>query len=295
MKRWILAAAMMATFSSLACDFHGKTGITIDNDLWIGPHDKSAAGITQEQFDRSITDVEAIYNDIVDSNGGELKVVRNWDDGTVNAFARQTNGVWEVHMFGGLARHETVTEDGFALVVCHELGHHLGGAPRKLDWFGQTRWAANEGQADYWGVSKCFRKLLEKRGDSINVVRRMTVDAEVRKTCQAQFGASPEDTAICIRSAYAGRSLASLFHSLRGLTEDLSFTVKDPQTAETTYHGHPMPQCRLDTYFSAAACDVASHIDTDMNDPKIGTCNRTDGHTVGLRPLCWYTPSEYNN
>ncbi len=295
MKKWILTAAVMASFTTLACDFHGKTGIAIDNDLWIGPHDKSAAGITKEQFDRSITDVEAIYNEIVDSNGGTLKVVRNWDDGTVNAFARQTNGTWEVQMFGGLARHQTITEDGFALVVCHELGHHLGGAPRKLDWFGQTRWAANEGQADYWGVSKCFRKLLEKRGDSLDVVKTMSVDPEVKKTCDAQFGSSPEAAAICIRSAYAGRSLAALFHSLRNLTEDLSFSTKDPQEVTSTYHGHPMPQCRLDTYFSAAACDVASHIDTDMDDPNIGTCNRTEGYTAGLRPLCWYNPAEYNN
>jgi hypothetical protein len=33
-------------------------------------------------------------------------------------------------MFGGLARHELVTDDGFMMVVCHETGHHLGGAPR---------------------------------------------------------------------------------------------------------------------------------------------------------------------
>jgi hypothetical protein len=295
MKKWILVLATLATVSSMACDFHGKTGITIDNDLWIGPHDKNAAGITKEDFDKAIDDVEALYTDIVASAGGTLKVVRNWDDGTVNAFARQTGGTWEVHMFGGLARHETVTPDGFALVVCHELGHHLGGAPRKLDWFGQIRWAANEGQADYWGVSKCFRKLLEGRGDSLTVVNKMDVDPEVQKTCDAQFGTSPEQTAICVRSAYAGRSLASLFHSLRGLSEDLSFSVKDPAEVEKTYHGHPMPQCRMDTYFAASACDIASHIDTDMDDPTIGTCNRTDGFQKGLRPLCWYNPSEYNN
>ena len=34
-------------------------------------------------------------------------------------------------MFGGLAGHETITTDAFALVACHELGHHIGGAQRK--------------------------------------------------------------------------------------------------------------------------------------------------------------------
>ena len=82
----------------------------------------------------------------------------------MNAFAKQGASTWEVHMYGGLARHQAVTADGFALVVCHELGHHLGGAPQKVDWFGRLRWASNEGQADYWGTAKCFRKLLEERG-----------------------------------------------------------------------------------------------------------------------------------
>lgn len=290
MKKWILLLALSLGFNTWSCDEAGQTGITIDNDLYIGAFDKAANSMTQDQFNKAISDVEAIYNDIVSSEGASLQVVRNWDDGTVNAFAKRTGDVWEVHMFGGLARHETVTEDGFALVVCHELGHHLGGAPRKTDWFGQTRWAANEGQADYWGVSKCFRKLLEKRGDSIQVVSQMTVDSEVQKQCEAQFGTSPEETAICIRSAYAGKSLSSLFHALRNLDTELSFATKDPAVVTATNHAHPMPQCRLDTYFSAATCDVASHIDTDMEDPNIGTCNRKDGFSMGLRPLCWYKP-----
>lgn len=295
MKKWILLLTLVASFNSWSCDFDGKSGITIENDLWIGANDKNAAGITKDQFDQAINDVEAIYNEIVSTHGGTLKVVRNWDDGTVNAFARQTNGDWEVHMFGGLARHETVTPDGFALVVCHELGHHLGGAPRKMDWFGQVRWAANEGQADYWGISKCFRKLLEKRGDSLDVVKTMTVDAEVTKVCDDKYGVGQEESAICVRSAYAGRSLSSLFHSLRGLTDELSFSVKDPAVVTSTDHAHPLPQCRLDTYFSAAACDVASSVDTDMEDPTIGTCNRVKGDVTGVRPLCWYNPSQYNN
>ena len=37
-------------------------------------------------------------------------------------------------MYGGLARRAEVTEDGFAMVLCHELGHHVSlyGAPGSL-------------------------------------------------------------------------------------------------------------------------------------------------------------------
>ncbi len=292
MTKWILLALVFCS-ASFACDHHGSEGITIENSLWIGPHDKNAAGISEKEFNEAIDEVESIYKEIVADHGASLKIFRKWDDGTVNAYAKQDNNVFEVHMFGGLARHETITADGFRLVVCHELGHHLGGAPRKTDWFGSVRWAANEGQADYWGVSKCFRKVLEHNGDSLKVVKKMDVDPAVTKSCSDKF-ADAEQAAICVRSALAGNSLSSLFHALRGLTDPLSYTTKDPAVVKSTFHGHPLPQCRLDTYFEAALCDIDSSIDTDMDDVNIGTCNRTKGDETGLRPLCWFNPEQYN-
>ena len=46
-----------------------------------------------------------------------------------------------------------MTPDGFALVLCHELGHHLAGNPRV------QAWAANEGQSDYFSTQSCAREL----------------------------------------------------------------------------------------------------------------------------------------
>ena len=87
--------------------------------------------MTQETFNAVIDSVETIYAPIVAEYGGRLKVERKWDDGTANAYAQRSGSTYKVSMFGGLARHETITPDGFALVVCHEIGHHIGGAPKK--------------------------------------------------------------------------------------------------------------------------------------------------------------------
>jgi len=85
-------------------------------------------------------------------------------------------------MFGGLARHETMTPDGFATVVCHELGHHLGGVPKKFSWFGNS-WASNEGQADYFGIMKCLRKMFEHE-DNVKIVKE--IDDKARYDDAAQ-------------------------------------------------------------------------------------------------------------
>src|SRR5476649_338081 len=87
-----------------------------------------AANITQQQFNDICDSIIAIYQPMAKIHGAVLSVNKDWTDSTVNAYAHQdTSTDWQVDMFGGLARREEITLDGFALVVCHELGHHFGG------------------------------------------------------------------------------------------------------------------------------------------------------------------------
>ena len=146
---------------SMACDIHGNSGFMPKNNLNISSLsvDKATNGMTKERFQAIISRVSNVYSSIVKEKGGNLVMDNRWDDGTVNALAEQKADKWIVHMYGGLARHPLVTDDAFMMVVCHELGHHIGGAPRKNNG---KDWAANEGQADYFGAMKCMRRILEK-------------------------------------------------------------------------------------------------------------------------------------
>ena len=74
----------------------------------------------------------------------------------VNANCMRNNGVVTVNMYGGLARRPEVTPEGFALVLCHELGHAYGGTP----YIFQQAQIAAEGQADYYGEQTCLKALL---------------------------------------------------------------------------------------------------------------------------------------
>lgn len=284
---WI--AALVYSNQVMACDLHGKTGIVEENDLYISVDDKSAGGITKAQFNESIDKVVDVYEDVVAEAGGKLVVERNWMDGTVNAYARQVEDTWMVSMFGGLARHKAITVDGFTLVVCHELGHHLGGAPKKVR-MGKVVWSSSEGQSDYWGTMKCLRKVWAKE-NNIAAARNLIVDSSARRKCDSTYR-NAEDRAICYRSAMAGKSLASLFRHLRKLPNEVDFSEPVRTQVETTEHGHPMPQCRLDTYFRAALCTVPSYVDVSYVDPSVGTCTRAGGQVTGSRPRCWYNPKD---
>lgn len=289
MTKGILAAVMVTTLSfsqAFACDIHGNTGFAPENSMKIYAGDKAANNMTEELFLSTVKRVSDVYESVVASKGAKLKMNNRWEDATVNASAQQSGKTWQVNMYGGLARHELVTTDGFMMVVCHELGHHLGGAPRKSTWMG-TSWASNEGQSDYWAGLKCMRKVLEN-DDNISYVANMIVDQDVTEKCSTVYK-SAQEVALCQRISMAGKSLAMVLGSLGG-NSNVNFTTPDTRTVAKTNDNHPQAQCRLDTYFQGTLCDKSISEDVDATSAIPGTCVKSEGFSFGVRPLCWYKP-----
>jgi hypothetical protein len=284
-----LTLTALASEAALACDMHGKTGIVEDNNLYIPVGRKGMGGITEQQFNKVIDRVGALYSNEVSQKGGTLTFERNWTDGTVNAYAHRddaTGKIWYVSMFGGLARHPQMNEDAFAVVVCHELGHQIGGAPRKSNGSGGLRWASNEGQADYFATLKCLRRYFEGQ-DNQSAVSKMKVPQIVTNNCKSSFS-NAEEIAVCQRSALAGEVLGNFFKVLMNSTTPLSFGTPDTSKVQVTYDGHPQSQCRLDTYFQGSLCDKSVRENVSDTDVNLGTCTKRNGDQKGLRPNCWY-------
>ena len=259
---------------------HGNTGFMPENDMQIAVGDKSANDMTEAKFNAIIDKVEKVYKKVVKDKKAILKIKRKWKNNTVNASAQQMWKYWIVNMYGGLARHPDVSADGFAMVVCHELGHHLGGAPK------YSGWASNEGQADYFGSMKCFRRVYEN-DDNVAIISKMEVDQEATDKCNTSF-TNEAEVALCIRASMAGKSLAKLL----GRGRAVNFKTPDTSVVDQTNNKHPAGQCRLDTYFQGALCTKEWSREVDPKDPTKGVCNRSENYKLGVRPLCWYKPSD---
>lgn len=290
-KTTTLLLGLSLTGFSLACAPDGSGGFLPENDHYIPVDEKSTSGITEAQFNRAIDKVENVYAPIVTSMGATLTIARKWSDGTVNANASQSGKIWSVNMYGGLARHETITEDGMALVVCHEVGHHIGGAPKKGGggWWnriGSGSWASNEGQADYFATLKCLRKSF-LNDDNVSIANGLNAPKPVIDACNKQTGNNAEDAAICIRTSMAGKSVADLF-SVLGKLPVTKFDTPDGKFVTKTDDNHPKAQCRLDTYFQGSLCDVGMNDEVSQTDEVPGTCHATLSQSVGLRPACWF-------
>lgn len=287
MKKTIVTFLLLLSFSAIADTCFPK------NDLSYPVGDK-AANMTEVEFNDSIERVKAIYEPIFkEEYGSILFIENNWKDNTVNAYASQSGKTWKVAMFGGLARAPETTRDGFEAVICHEIGHHIGGAVKYPDW--RSSWASSEGQSDYFATSKCLKKVftadLEKTLEVFNN-KNLTKDEEfAREKCLEVYTSEPEQ-AVCFRTALAGHSLARVLGSLNG-NSNVSFSTPDTKKVTKTNHAHPQAQCRLDTYFQGGLCDKADAIFPDMKDVKTGYCTAIENYTVGIRPSCWYNANEY--
>ncbi len=252
-------------------------------------------GISETDFHWAISRLEQIYKPIVQSHGAELKVERLWDNEDINAYAQQKKDIlgkqtYKVAMYGGLARHEDVTVDGFIMVICHEFGHHLGGAAKKSRI--GAEWASSEGQSDYYASLKCFRKVYTPQENEIWFNEQGGFDGfepHLINSCQKSYSDFYNIT-LCLRTAAAGQSLANMMGALRKVNQPNMLTPDEDVVCEND-DSHPAAQCRLDTYIQGALCKLGDTTQLSDKDANKGTCNRLAGDTNGVRPLCWYKPA----
>ncbi len=273
------------------------------------PVTKSKKSISEASFIKQAV----VFKDLMEEDlpaQTELRVNAEWDEEKANAVAFRTRGTAVIEIWGGLARHPFMTQDAIYMVSCHELGHHIGGSPKKLNikerffHFEVTKsWATNEGQADYFGALKCFRRLLKRaKADGIKLKEpkkeRFTKSQyEITSSlCKKQFD-EDFDVEICQRGALAGLAVSQMFESFRTGIEDYKKSKIDfskPDSSKTKYinHRHPGLQCRADTYLSGSLCEADEDTDLATADYKKGTCTRAAGDKVGMRPLCWFNPKD---
>jgi hypothetical protein len=280
----LLIHLLFVSAQANVCNFVPKNDMSIpDVPHWGG-------GISKKEFKDVIEKISNYYKPIISAKGGVLSVNDLWQNSTVNASAEQENGKWILNMYGGLARHKLMTKDGFALVMCHELGHHLGGFPV----YTSDSWASDEGQSDYFASMKCFRRVFENEDHDV-VLSKLSVPAIVFEKCSLGFK-SKKEISLCARESMAGLQVSHFLDDLRHFTSgdkppfEITFDLPDTTEVPNTVHGHPGPQCRLDTYFAGAICPVSASDDFSRYDSTTGACAIEKNDTYGYRPRCWYSP-----
>jgi hypothetical protein len=296
-RRHQLFALISLAIGALAATSAARADFLPDNDLYLQDCASCESGLTQDEFNAVIAKAKSIYSPVISGLGGSLSVAARWSDSTVNASATQLFGIWQVNMYGGLARRAEVTPDAFTLVICHELGHHLAGFPYV------STWAANEGQADYFATKDCANLFWEGE-TAVNATFRSTVEATPKAACDELWSTEAAQD-LCYRKSVAAKHLADLLGALPSTPTPVSFDTHDPAQVAATDNAHPKAQCRLDTMMAGATCLAGYDKDyipgkrngRGANDSAAETdsarfsCTASGNYDAGLRPRCWFKPT----
>lgn len=295
-KKTLLTLVVLLSFdSTLACDSNGHSGLLPKGNLFLSLNYSETGNFTKERFHQIVDDVVSLYQDKAKRLGTKIVSIQDWDKEEVNAYATQDDGNFTIKLYGGLARSEVLTEDGFALVVCHELGHHFGGGIKKIMTHPQhgtiTLWSVSEGEADYWASLKCIKKYFRQFGDNSKVNESIKSEVIINKCNESSTNTT--DRKICLRTSLAGESMANLLLSMRNMAGPVSFSTPSTVEVYRTLHEHTHPQCRLDTFTAGANCNISENLEVDMTNPNVNTCTSYEQDSLGSRPRCWYQPSDY--
>lgn len=242
-------------------------------------------GISEQEFHAMLDRIEGVMSQDVAERGATFKVNRLWESGEVNAYAHRDGSEWVIDMHGGLARHPLMTADGYIMVACHELGHHIGGAPHYSWHFSGM---SNEGQSDYYATLKCFRRLFTLE-ENRAWAAKATIDPVAEKECSDRHGRNEAEVLSCKRAAMAGLVLGNVLAEL-GYEAPTMLGEYDHTVVARTVDAHPEAQCRLDTYFNGALCTKSVLEKNSDSDELAGSCDLMNGYDYGYRPRCWYAP-----
>lgn len=113
-----------------------------------------------------------------------------------------------ISVMGGMLHHPKMNHEALKLLLCHEMGHLLGGPPYKS----RGGWSSTEGQADFYSGLSCARYLgFDERSFVESAITLTTIYAEVTREPLPRLNSCEE------------------------------------RPASRTNYGYPSVQCRLDT------------------------------------------------
>lgn len=188
-----------------------------------------------------------------------------------------------------LAATEELSLSDWTIVLCHEVGHLIGGAPFVKTNPNDGDDISAEGQADYFAAAKCLRRLW------INPIANLTAMEKWPKSLMNDLKMQACESAQCMRI------VGSFFQFYYRLNPQSKMSISERSTEFTrdTKAGYVSnsAQCRLDTILAGALCPVSEHESYSTRNQKDGACTSIDSreeYRKYARPACWFNPYSHD-
>lgn len=184
------------------------------------------------------------FSKVYHQTGLPLIIPNEWSSPYFAAFASKKEGYMQISLWGGMARAPGSNKAILATILCHELGHVLGGEP--LQTIPGADWASTEGQSDFYASSVCMPDFFTAHPELAPIP-------------------SPRALELCHENKMCGQVLQAGFETVQFFQAyaykeiiPVSLDTVASATKELVRNSYPSDQCRLDTYVAGAYCQLGS-------------------------------------
>jgi hypothetical protein len=289
---FVLSFTLLQIQAALSCDGFFQSGLNLNSrllpDNWWSSHSLRENDLSQAEVEQLLQEIVELYQDYAKSEGKILRGEILFGNEDLNAYAEMSSERERVVSFThGIIKYEFFGLDELALIACHEVGHHYGGAPLKSVKFLRKYDVSSEGQSDYFATQNCMKKYLNNK-ISLEEKRRRYHPLVLEKCSQVYLSQQALKSfhlnyEICLRTSLAAENVATMLN--RG--QKVDFAKPNSKIVTVTDTTHPQGQCRLDTFFAGMLCEKSFELGS-RETMKSG-CQRKNGAILGNRPRCWFS------
>jgi hypothetical protein len=227
------------------------------------PVEQNFSSLQKDDIDLLLQQLDLEFGSLIHNPSESWQSGFDWEKPYLGAGSVLFAGNFKVMLWGGMVRARFMTFGAVASLLCHELGHRLGGAPHQ-QFPGQSEdWSSSEGQADYFAATVCLPKIFDRLQKVAPQKLKQDTEPVTESLCRSS--ANPQ------RCQWVATSGIDMIQVLQ-VYYDYDIPFADPQSwsqerpVTTLLTQYPSYQCRMDTFKSGA------------RDPK------------APRLRCWYRP-----
>lgn len=219
----------------------------------------NSQNLDDESFEKLVKQVLNPYMKELRSLSPELKLNIDWQSNHPNASVSMRKGKVHMNFHGGFIRENNLSSDAFAVTVCHEVGHLLGGYPKVFP----TQKYSAEAQSDYFATASCIKKYFKISKREVSESELTILSDQQKSLCDKKEN--------CLRGLLAISNLSQAYKGKKNINNYSNEVVN-----VTNYNDYPTAQCRVDTLRAGLLCDSSECLEGP-----------------GKRPNCWYNTSDH--
>lgn len=141
----------------------------------ITPEMAPDSSVSAAQFQLVPLKIMSLFSAELNKTGYPLILDAQWESPYFGGGMVFYENRFRMMLLGGTVRTKQMTLDAYAAIVCHELGHVIGGLP--LQTIPGAEWSSSEGQSDFFAASVCLPRYFKSLG-----LTYAQISARVEKT-----------------------------------------------------------------------------------------------------------------